>query len=256
MADKKIEYKFKIDVFTPKTIPMLRLGEYMAEVAKLLANTSSVHFDRLEESSCVLVSAVDWDAGPKVEEHLTKVKRREASNEDLQVIDRLNSMLQYDNAVGYLTHLEGDTPAQDIYFAGRDIPKPKLIGPFSEHASVKAMLYRIGGKDKTAHAQLIDGAGRTWNGTLTQEQAAEMAAAGGKGLYKWFQVDGTAKWVRTAENVWKLEGFHIENFRLLPMQSLEQDLEALRSVKGSKWAEMDDPLGYIEESRRDDGGVH
>lgn len=253
MAAGPIEYKFKIDAFTPETIPMERLGEYMAEVARLLANTSSVHFARLEKSSCVLVSEVEWEAAPKVRAHLQSVKRQEASNEDLKVVERLNDMLREDNAVGRLMHDEDGKTNDDFYFPGREVQLPQEVGPFNEHASVKAKLYRIGGEDKTAHAQLVDAAGRKWNGDLTQAQAAEMAAAG---LYKWFQVDGTARWIRTEKGVWKLVSFHIEKFKPLADRSLDEDLEALRGVAGSEWRNMEDPLGHIEESRRDDDEVH
>jgi hypothetical protein len=45
------EYRLKIDVYTPATIPMARLAEYMQEFAVLLGEAKSVHFVRLEEGS-------------------------------------------------------------------------------------------------------------------------------------------------------------------------------------------------------------
>ena len=38
------EYRLKIDVFTPETLPMQRLSLYMAELAKLLGEPERVHF--------------------------------------------------------------------------------------------------------------------------------------------------------------------------------------------------------------------
>ena len=37
------EFRFTIDAFTPSTIPLLRLAEYMQDFAILLGNEKSVH---------------------------------------------------------------------------------------------------------------------------------------------------------------------------------------------------------------------
>ena len=38
------EYRFKIDAYTPQTMPLVRLAEYMAELAQLLGEPTAVHF--------------------------------------------------------------------------------------------------------------------------------------------------------------------------------------------------------------------
>ena len=45
------EYRFRIDVFKPDTMPMGRLAEYMADLSQLLGEKEQVHFVRLEEGS-------------------------------------------------------------------------------------------------------------------------------------------------------------------------------------------------------------
>ena len=56
------EFRFKINAYTPKTIPMLRLAQYMADIASLLGEPTMVHFVKLEEGSTVLVQRVDAEA--------------------------------------------------------------------------------------------------------------------------------------------------------------------------------------------------
>jgi hypothetical protein len=250
------EYKFWIDAYSPDTIPMQRLGEYMAELGKLLAFPDRVHFHRLEKGSTGLTVRVEREAAPKVKTRLESIKRSEAANDAIEAVAKLNDMLRDDNAVAELRIATQGKPKSILRFPGREIPKPQEIGPFSEPASIKAQLYRIGGRDETAHAQLLDTAGRQWNGDLTQEQAAEMAAAGGRGLYRWFTVNGTARWLRTEDNQWKLVSFHIHDFKLLPETSLEEELKSIRNVQGSEWKETPDPLRYIEDSRKDDDEIH
>ena len=118
--------------------------------------------------------------------------------------------------------------------------------------TIKAKLFRIGGRDETAHAQFLDSTGLTWNGSLTQNQAAEMAAGG---LYRWFTVNGTARWVRTEEENWKLLAFHIIDFHLLDEKSLQQEIDTLRKITGSEWGNVD-VSKFIEELRHDDDEIH
>lgn len=247
MDSKEIEYKFKIDAYSPETIPMVRLGEYMAEFGKLLSNASSVHFRKIEKGSTVLTAGVEFEAEPKIRRRLQATKNAE-DKDGVEVAARLNKMLRDDNANGLILAAKNGQITEEFYLAGREIPAPKEIGPFNEPATIKAMLFRIGGRDETAHAQLLDSAGRTWNGKLTQEQAAHMAAAG---LYQWFIVNGMARWVRTEEDTWELKDFRISDFSLLPKHSLQQEIEALRKIEGSEWGGTD-PSEFIEKIRRDD----
>lgn len=250
MANREIEYKFTIEAYSPDTIPMVRLGEYMAEFGRLLANTASVHFRGIEPGSTVLKAGVEFEAEPKVKRRLDEIKRSEAPTDAADSFGRLNSMLRDDNAIGRIFVAANDTTfTEELFLPGREIPVAEQIGPFWEPASIKGQLYRIGGRDDTAHAQLMDSAGRIWNGALTQQQAASMAA---EGLYRWFHVTGKARWIRTEEHAWKLLDFQIADFEVLPVDSLAQDIEHLRGIKGNKWGDFD-PL---EESRRDDDGIH
>jgi len=48
------EYEFHIDAFTPATIPMARLAQYLAELSVLLDQPERVHFEKLKKV------AFDW----------------------------------------------------------------------------------------------------------------------------------------------------------------------------------------------------
>ncbi|MGH9904796.1 MAG: hypothetical protein ACRD8U_04320 [Pyrinomonadaceae bacterium] len=252
MANREIEYRFTIEAYSPDTIPMVRLGEYMAEFGRLLSNTSSVHFRGIEPGSTVLKAGVEFEAEPKVRRRLHEIKRSEAPTEAIESVTRLNDMLRYDNAIGRIlaaTAINDHVYTEELFLPGKEIPVAEQIGPFWEPASIKAMLFRVGGRDETAHASLIDSARRVWNGELTREQATRMAA---DGLYRWFNVTGKARWIRTEEHAWRLLDLHIDDFNVLPVDSLAKDIEHLRSIKGNKWGDFD-PL---EETRKDDDGVH
>ena len=69
------ERRFKIDVFTPDTLPMERLAEYMLQFAMLLGETERVHFVDVSRGSAVLRARVEDVAVPKVERRLTDASR-------------------------------------------------------------------------------------------------------------------------------------------------------------------------------------
>jgi hypothetical protein len=61
-----IEFRFMIDEFTPRTIPLLRLAEYMQDSAVLLGNEKSVHpGDHLEEGSTTVVAKLSGRRSPR-----------------------------------------------------------------------------------------------------------------------------------------------------------------------------------------------
>ena len=59
-ARKHREYRFEIDAFTPATVPMARLAEYVSDLATMFGNNSYVHLARIEEGSTAPVVLVDW----------------------------------------------------------------------------------------------------------------------------------------------------------------------------------------------------
>lgn len=67
------EYTSKIDAFTPDSLPMARLAEYLAALADLIGHKASTHFVRLERGSTKLVHKVEATDAPKVERRLRDV---------------------------------------------------------------------------------------------------------------------------------------------------------------------------------------
>ena len=145
MANSR-EYRFKIDVYTPGTIPMERLAEYMREIAVLLGEPKSVHFDRLEKGSLALVSKVEHEALPKVEDRVTKAKRGEGPREAREAIKVINRKLREDNGIGVLLENAG---AEIIRFPGREDAQTISFGAFNQQGSLDGVVVRVGGRRDT-----------------------------------------------------------------------------------------------------------
>ena len=124
------EYRFRIaDSFTPQTLPMERLAEYVAAFAKLLGETENVHFHSIEPGSAVLVASIDVPAQPKVRDRLMKLRDGLGPSDAQKAFADLDEMLRKDNATGTVSSETGDVV---IPFPGRNRPEPLVYGPFRQ----------------------------------------------------------------------------------------------------------------------------
>jgi hypothetical protein len=145
------EYRFVIDAYTPATIPMARLAEYMGELSQILREPSAVHFKRLEAGSTALVSRVEREAAPKVRQRIVAVQRGEGPKEARTAYQTINRLLRADNGVGMLQDTK--TKAVVIRFPGRDQVQEEFTAVRQE-GSVDGIITGIRGKDETIHITL------------------------------------------------------------------------------------------------------
>ena len=139
-----------------------------------------------------------------------------------------------------------------LRFPGREIPKPRAVGPFSEPATFKGELVRLEGEDDTKHAGVKDTLGRTWVGHMNRDLAIRMRQY----LFEWVRVSGDARWIRTEDGEWQLRSFHISDCKPLSKETLDEDILALRNIPGNEWKNIDDPVAFIREQRKDDDEIH
>lgn len=250
------EYEFKFDAYTPETIPMERLAKYLDVLAKLFGHTSSVHFDRVESGSTKPIMRVEKEDAPKVAHRIADINRGAAANDAMASFDELNELLRTDNAAGWLNRRPADSQVITLVlsFAGKGLPRPVRFGPFTEPASIDGELVKIGGKDKSAHATIIDPEGRAWSGEMTRELAQEIAPH----LYKGpkLRVTGEAKWERLENSAWHLISLKISGFDILPEDTLNDATKRLRDLRNTDWDKVGDIDTFINAERGESDGLH
>src|SRR5262249_48003725 len=153
------EFYFWIDAFTPATIPMARLAEYMAELAAMLGEAASVHFVRLKRGSTAIVHRVEYEAVPKVRERATAVRRGDAPRDALRAYENVNKMLRDDNGTAALK--EGNN-AIIIPFPGIRNAEEKYAA-IRERGTIDGEIIRVGGPHKWVPI-LITTEGETFSG--------------------------------------------------------------------------------------------
>jgi hypothetical protein len=239
----EVELRFNIGAYTPKTIPMERLGQYMADLGAMLGEPSEVHFVRLEPGSTNIVHKVKEEALPKVVERVGRVRRGEGELVHLNAFRALNKRLKEDNGTGRLV-IKGQR-APLLLFPGRDTPAPQLPEPVVQTGSLDGQLIAIGGRDATVPARLQDG-DAIYRLTTTRAVARQL----GPHLYGGtIRVLGEGKWLRSDEGVWTLDIFKVLSFIALDDRPLLDVVEALRRIPNEYTREAWDELLEV----RDDG---
>lgn len=241
---KYTQRRFKIDAFTPDTLPMARLAEYMTQFAKLLGEPDRVHFIEVEHGSAVLRARIDEIAVSKVTRRLADAAHGIGDPLALKALKDLNDMLANDNAVGQLLDESG---AEVIAFAGRNRPKPLEYGPFREDGVLEGVIIKVGGVGELSPVWLQD------NQQVFKHCSARRSLAQdlGKILYgSIVRVSGTGNWMRLGTGEWLMRSFVIKDFDILDDAPLADVIKRLHSVEGADWGE--DALAELEQLRGSD----
>lgn len=245
MSDPR-EYTFVIDgPWKPETLPMARLAEYMTELAKVLGETTSVHFSSVVTGSAKLKTLIDEPAAPKVRERVEKTLAGDGPKDASNALKNIDQMLAVDNAIGRI-HTEDNVIYYD--FQGKNRPKPVKYGPFKERGSLEGVLVKIGGKDDTVPVTLHDGE-ISHRCTTTVELAKRLAHE--HFMEGTIRVFGVGEWFRDEQGVWILKNFDIEYFETLDDLTLSQVIDKLRNIDADT-VSMDE---FLADMRRD-GEVH
>ena len=245
-------YRLRIDAYTPETIPMATLAQYMESFAHLLGQEHGVHFGGLEKGSTQLLGRVDREEVPKVRNRLDQVRRGEGPADALKRFEEIDNLLAADAAVGAIYEDEEGESAQIIAFPGRDRPKPVRFGPFNQEGSLDGVLVSIGGVDRTISLQLQNGDIK-YTGCETNREIARQL---GRHLFEPVRIHGTGRWFREEDGAWTLRRFRVQRFEVLRREDLKEAVEQLRAVEGSGWRELDDPVAALEKIRKGESGLH
>ena len=202
------ELSFKIDAFTPETLPLDVFAEYVTELVHILGEPKDINFVRLGRGSAKFIQKVKQHAIPSVRERIESVQHRKGPDEALSAYARVNSLLVRDNAVGTLS-LGG---AKLLDFPGRKEKPEPPIGPVTQPDFLDGQLIRVGGKDATVPVHLREEDGTIHYCTANMAMAMQLAPY----LYRQsLRVHGTGHWYRHDDGRWVLELFRIDSFDTL-----------------------------------------
>lgn len=247
MAKKKREYELRIEAYTPETIPMVHLAEYMADLATLLGEYKSVHFVRLAKGSTGIVHAVEYEAEPKIRERVHSVRNQDGPSDAQQAARRIDQRLAQDNASGTLVD---PTAARIIEFPGRKRFTQPEYGPFNQPGTIDGVPIRVGGEADPVPVHLEEPGQEPHICYASRVIAREIAPY----LFSGFiRAEGIARWHRDGDGKWVRDRFTIHSFKKLKDAPLSEVVSRLRTIP-SELMKTEDPLRELHRARHGKNG--
>jgi hypothetical protein len=219
------EFRFKISAYTPETMPMARLAEYLSELAKVLGEEKSVHLIAIEPGSTVTVQHIEKEAIPKVKDRTRLIALGEGPDDAQRAHRNINEMLRKDNATAVFR--KGIRGAKILEFPGIRTGEDELT--IAEHGTLSGILVRIGGTQDEVRVTLELERGEKVSGIYTNRRIAKELA---KLLFDPVRLTGKGTWLRDAGAEWRLRRFRIDQFSALRKVPLAAALDELRAEVG------------------------
>ena len=239
---KQREYRFEMDAFSPTTIPMARLAEYVSDLARMFGNNNNVHLLKIESGSTVPVILVEWEAEPKVRDRLRAIKSHEAPEEAQQAVKDIDRRLLQDNARAVLVDPVGGKLFQ---FLGRENATKMEFGPVNQTGIFQGVPIKVGGENDPVPVHLEDG--RDKHIVLARRSLAKDIA---QHLFtSVVRVEGAGRWIRHTDGEWEMLSFHASSFTVIEEADIRKNISELRSLPG-EWKKLEDPLAELEQIRR------
>lgn len=237
-------YDFRIDVWSPETLPMARLAKYLAKLSTMFGYEEHVHFLKVRKGSAIPEIGVDNEAAPKVAARLYLVGSPNALPESERAYQEINRMLRDDNASATLRLKRGRII---LNFPGKKTPFAEEV-VVHEQGDLEGIIIRVGGKDDSVPVWVEGESKVIYKCQASRDLARQLAVF----LFDQpIRVVGNGQWCRTPERKWELEKFEIKSFEVLDAVPLSEAINELRQVEGNLWNEMDDPQAELRKLRGD-----
>jgi hypothetical protein len=241
MPERK-KLRFHIHEYTPYTLPMERLVDYLKNLAVLLGSTENVHFVRLDAGSVDCQIETDASEEPKIVSRVREVAQGSGTQEAKNAYKNLRELLEEDKASAELESEIGDVVAD---FPRASTGEQEIFGPFWQFGALEGMLIMIGGRDETVPVHLLDD-GRFHKCNATREIAKELAPH----LFRSpIRVYGRGRWFRNSQGKWELSWFDIDRFEPLDDSSLPDVVSRLRAIPDNDLLSLKNPLEEIRKLR-------
>lgn len=231
---------FKIDGYTPHTLPMARLAEYLRDLAALIGSDNDVHFIKVEEGSAELVHEVPQTHYAQVETRVTAAEKGHGPQEAVRAYRDLCTKLRHDGTPARFLNPKRATILE--FPAAQTQP---AFGAVIQPGTLEGVLIKIGGRDDTVPVHLQDG--ESYYKCSTNRELARQLAP--RLFGDPLRVSGTGRWYRNEQAMWTLDWFKIASWESLNDDALEAVLARMR-VAESNWDNISDPLAELRYIRK------
>ncbi len=227
MSDAK-NYTFRIQKFTPETMPFGRLVEYYAEIKRMLGVADNLHLTDVFESSHGTKFRVDFNYETALQKRIAELNAGTAPKTAARAQETLNAMLKADSTSADFVDNMGQNV---IIFPGKGIDSQSSIR-IRDAATFVGEMYHIAGTKDDAKVRISTEA----YGVVFCTTTRDIAKALRDFLFEEIKVSGRGTWTRDGAGIWDIDDFAITDFAPVKRESLRQTVDRVRSV-GINWPE-------------------
>jgi hypothetical protein len=241
-AMKDLErFKFTLAGYTPDTMPLDRLMEYLNNLSLVLGSPGDLHLVGIERGSTRPVLAMRHDVAHRARNNAREVAEGGGSARRREAFNNIRRMVAEDG--GQTAILKAPRGQVIIKFPSVDIGQDQVVHGLRQHTSIEGTLVRIGGIGDNAQLLIQE-----MNGDVIAGSAASrpLAQAMARLMYRAIRVNGVATWHRTEEGKWKISRLLVQSYDALEERELAEVVAELRAVK-VKWP--DDSLEQLQAMR-------
>lgn len=234
-------FEFTVPGYTPDTMPLNRLIEYLEQLTVVLGEASELHLVSIEKSSTRPVLVMRHDVATRARARASEVRQGNGSARRRNAYDRIRHMVSEDGGgPASLSAPEG----QILEFSTMDIGADQVVHAVRQPTTVQGELIRIGGRQENAQLLIQELSGNVIAGcTAPRSVASAMAHL----LYKPVSVSGDARWHRSNVGKWEIESLHVQSFVELHADDHESVVAKLQAVS-APWP--DDAMEQLAAMRR------
>lgn len=228
------ELEFVIPAFTPETMPLPRLLEYLEEIATVVGVAKDMHLIRIEESSTRPVFKIPRPTAALARQQADAVRQGRGTPAQRGAFDRIRQMVRHDG--GEPANLK-DRSGVILSFFPLESPDA-VVATVRQPTSFDGELTRIGGAGEYSAVQMRDAAGKIYSGFSASRSTAKAMCSL---LFEPLRVTGTGTWERTRNGAWNLSKMLISSFERIEDEAAEEVMRRLGAVKVT-WPEDADAL--------------
>jgi len=234
MADYE-DISFVIPGYTPETMPLNRLIEYLQQMAVVLGDPENLHLIDIRRSSTAPVLRTPIATALVARERAQRVQRGEGTRRQTDAYNKIRYMLRRDAAAAVQPQRPAllTTPNRVLLEIPVAPDSTGAIEGLRQFTTIDGQLMRIGGAGEVAALQVQSLEGQVLSGfTAKRALAKEMAML----LYEPIRLSGVGQWCRNENGKWLLDRMLVQSYERLEDEDIVLTLERLRSLN-VEWPE-------------------
>lgn len=218
MADFE-RFEFTVPGYTPETMPLDRLIEYLNELAVILGSPSDLHLVQINRSSTKPVLLARHEVAHKVRARAREVWAGGGPPRSQAAFRRIRRLVAEDGGKPAVLATKSE---KIIEFQGEELNEDQVVSAVRQPTTVSGELVRIGGTGELAQVLIQDFSGKVITGCTVDKVTATKLAAH---IYKPVRLHGVGSWSRNERGVWDLARMHVQSFDSLEDVPIDEVLE-------------------------------